>query len=82
MVDLTSLSGDLRARLHDGIARRLEAETVEERARAGDDLLDVLHELRRRGGAGPADDGAGATADGVRRSEDGDVRTVPAPLRH
>jgi hypothetical protein len=83
MVDLASLpAGDLRARLHHGIARRLEARTAEERARAGDDLLDVLHELRRRDEAGPAAHGPHPTTDGVSRSADGGVRTVPAPLRH
>ncbi len=75
MCDLSSVPpGDLRARLHDGIARRLAAETPAERARAGDDLLAVLHELRRRDGARPGEDGTGP-------HPDGDVRTVPAPLR-
>jgi hypothetical protein len=76
MCDLSSLPpGDLRARLHDGIARRLAADGPEERARAGDDLLEVVHELRRRGGARLGEDGTGPRGDG-------DVRTVPAPLRH
>jgi hypothetical protein len=50
MCDFTSLAlPELRARMHDCMARRLDAETVEDRSRSGDELLRVLDELSRRG---------------------------------
>jgi hypothetical protein len=50
MCDLTSCTVDeLRARLTRSISDRLDAHGVGERARAGDDLLDVLDELAQRG---------------------------------
>jgi hypothetical protein len=48
--DIASLTLDeLRRRARAAIARRLEALSAEDRARAGDELLRVLDELHRRG---------------------------------
>ncbi len=56
MRDITSLSKpQLDARVRDGIARRLDAQTTEDSARAGADLLAVLREIRRREAARRAD---------------------------
>jgi hypothetical protein len=52
MSDLTCLTVDgLRACLHASIADRLDAVAPEDRRRAGEDVLDVLDELARRGWA-------------------------------
>jgi hypothetical protein len=91
MDDVASLSGtDLDARLRDGITRRLDAVTPQDRARAGADLIAVLQEIRRRdagrdgraardGRADPSHDGH---ADGSRDGHDGHsgapaVRSAP-----
>jgi hypothetical protein len=51
MCDVTSLStADLDAHLREAIARRLDPETAEERARAGADLIRIVLEFRRRDG--------------------------------
>ena len=50
MCDTTPrLTDELHTRLSAAIARRLDAETPADRARAGDELLLVLDEFARRG---------------------------------
>ena len=71
MCDVASLgTAELRARLRDGITRRLGADTPAERDRAGDDLLAILGEMRRRGIGIAEDDG------------DTELRSRRSPLHH
>lgn len=85
MDDVASLSEtELVARLHDGITRRLDASTPQDRARAGAELIAVIQEMRRRDPGRAACDGLAASsrdgsADGHRdgRSDARPVHALP-----